>query len=504
MLRRGQRRGASAFLDPVFCRAALFGRRLAALDLREHSDTIGAAAALALAQGGVNEYAMQSEEQKCALLEGALTAGTLPTAPTADVYELVAAPLRVLREEGIADTRFVVSMTRGVSDLLEVLLVARHERARVLPTPLFETLDDLRAAPAVMTAALASPAFRAALGTEALEVMLGYSDSTKDAGPAAAAFALFEAQRAVADVCRAANVEWRFFHGRGTSLGRGGGPMARAILGQPAGTLGRGLRLTEQGEALADKYGHPAWARRNLEQGIVAVLLGAARAETEAPPASHVEAWRHASDVARAEYRALVDHADFLRFFDTVTPLQEIARLRIASRPVRRPGAPSLENLRAIPWVMAWNQTRANLPGWYGVDAALSAMPLQTRRAMFKGWPAFRSFLENVQMALAKTDEPIFRAYLALDDARSALGARIIEARARAIAFVEETCEASLLAHEPHLLRSIHLRNPYIEPIHRAQIELLLRSRRDGRTPHTDRALLATILGIAAGVRGAG
>lgn len=504
MQRRGQRRGASAFLDPVLCRAALFGRRLAALDLREHSDRIGAAAALALAQGGVNDYELKGEEQKCALLEGALAGDTLPTAPTADAYELVAAPLRVLRDERISDTRFVVSMTRGVSDLLEVLLVARHERARVLPTPLFETLDDLRAAPAVMTAAMASPAFRAALGTEVLEVMLGYSDSTKDAGPTAAAFALFEAQGAVADVCRAANVEWRFFHGRGTSLGRGGGPMARAILGQPAGTLGRGLRITEQGEALADKYGHPAWARRNLEQGIVAVLLGAARAETETLPAAHVEAWRHASDVARAEYRALVDHADFLRFFDTVTPLQEIARLRIASRPVRRPGAPSLENLRAIPWVMAWNQTRANLPGWYGVDAALSAMPLQTRRAMFTSWPAFRSFLENVQMALAKTDATIFRAYLALDDARSPLGARIIEARARAIAFVEETCEASLLAHEPHLLRSIHLRNPYIEPIHRAQIELLLRSRRDGRTPHTDRALLATILGIAAGVRGAG
>ena len=505
LVRRGQERSARQFVDPVLCRASILGRRLAALDVREHSEKIGAAVALAFARLGVSDYAARAEDDKCAALEAALAASPPPQLSLDDEeWRIVVEPLAVLRDEGIADARYVVSMTRGASDLLEVLWLARVVGVRVLPTPLFETLDDLVGAPAIVSKLLASPAFRAALGDEVFEIMLGYSDSNKDAGPVAASLALFEAQRALAAVCRAAGVPWRFFHGRGTSLGRGGGPMARAILGQPAGTLERGLRITEQGEALADKYGHPTWARRNLEQGIVAVLLGAAPHDGATTDPAHVSAWQGAAQVARSAYRALVDDADFLRFFDTVTPLEEIARLRVASRPVRRAGAPTLHNLRAIPWVMAWTQTRANVPGWYGVPEALDAIPLAVRRAMFQRWPAFRSFLENVQMALAKTDEAIFRSYLSLDSARSPLAARILDARARAIALVEETCEAPLLAHEPHLLRSIALRNPYIEPIHRAQVELLARTRRDGRTPETDRALLATILGIAAGVRGAG
>lgn len=277
----------------------------------------------------------------------------------------------------------------------------------------------------------------------------------------------------------------------------------RAILGQPAGTLGRGLRITEQGEALADKYGHPDLARRNLEQGLSAVLLGAA-APVEPLPSSWLDAWRAAAHASRTAYRALVEDPDFLRFYEAVTPLEEIARLRIASRPVRRPGAPSLENLRAIPWVMAWSQTRANVPGWYGVEAALAAIPRDLAAEMVEKWAAFRSLLENIQMALAKTDDAIFRAYLVLDDKHSSLGGRILAARAEAIARIESVTGAPLLAHEPHLLRSISLRNPYIEPIHRAQIELLARSRRDGRSPEMDRALLSTILGIAAGVRSAG
>ena len=509
----GQRRSARAFVEPALSVARVIGRDLVALDVREHSDLIGAAATRVLARLGIDYARDAGEPDQQATLEHALEqplerrAALVTSTHDHDrdhELELVLAPLRVLHDEGIAGTRYVVSMTRGASDLLEVLVLARVANARVLPVPLFETLDDLGNAPHVVAEALRSPPLRAALGAEPFEVMLGYSDSTKDAGPVAAAFALHEAQRAIAAVCRDAGVPWRFFHGRGTSLGRGGGPMARAILGQPAGTLGCGLRITEQGEALADKYSHPAWARRNLEQGIAAVLVAATEPASARPREHFVDAWRVAAQVSRAHYRALVDDADFLRFFDAVTPLGEIARLRIASRPVRRPGLPTLDKLRAIPWVMAWNQTRANLPGWYGVDVALATIPLEVRRAMFTGWQAFRAFLDNVQMALAKTDEAIFRAYLELDDARSPLGPRILEARARAIALVEETTGAPLLSSEPHLVRSIELRNPYIEPIHRAQIELLRRVRRDGRSDACDRALLATILGIAAGVRGAG
>ena len=333
--------------------------------------------------------------------------------------------------------------------------------------------------------------------------MLGYSDSNKDAGPVAAVFGLYRAQREISEVCRQAKVRWRFFHGRGTSLGRGGGPMARAILGQPPGTIGSGLRLTEQGEALADKYGDPALARRNLEQGLFGVLVAAGAPGDEAP-AHFLEAMDvAAADSARA-YRAFVTEPDFLRFFTAVTPIEEISRLKVASRPVRRGGAATLANLRAIPWVMSWTQNRANLPGWYGADVAFTTLGLPLCREMFARWPAFRSLLDNLQMSLAKSDDVVLRAYLELDEQRGPLGQLVLDARARTIALVQEVTEAPLLSQEPHLLRSIALRNPYIEPIHRAQIELLRRSRAGERTVVEDRALLSTIIGIAAGVRNAG
>lgn len=502
-----QHRTREVFLTPVRCKARVLGRTLCALDVREHSARIGKAVALLVAHAGVPAYEQLSEADKCALLERELVTQRpflIPGTARAPELDSVLRPLEVLREEGIQGTRYVVSMTNHVSDLLEVLILAREAGAHVLPTPLFETLDDLERAPSVVDALLDCAPYRALLGDEVQEIMLGYSDSNKDTGPIAAAFALHEAQRSIAERCRRRGVRWRFFHGRGTSLGRGGGPMARAILGQPAGTIGAGLRITEQGEALADKYGHPDLARRNLEQGLAAVLLAAA-APTDSPvPARWLEAWRVAARASRAAYRALVEDPGFRQFYEAVTPLEEIARLRIASRPVRRPGPVTLENLRAIPWVMAWSQTRANVPGWYGVEAALAALDVELAREMLEGWPAFRSTLENIQMALAKSDEVIFHAYLALDDAGSSLGPHILAARQDAIQRIEAVTRAPLLAHEPHLLRSITLRNPYIEPIHRAQIELLRRSRRDGRSAEMDRALLATILGIAAGVRSAG
>ena len=195
--------------------------------------------------------------------------------------------------------------------------------------------------------------------------MLGYSDSNKDAGFLAANWALHEAQRKISAVCQQSNVPWRFFHGRGTSIGRGGGPASRAILGQPAGTIDAGLRITEQGEALADKYSHPVLAHRNLEQALYGLLLSAARPQNPLPKA-WTDALTRASKVSAQMYRDLVEDPHFLPFFEAVTPIHEISRLNIASRPVRRPGAPTLSNLRAIPWVMSWTQNRSNLPGWYG------------------------------------------------------------------------------------------------------------------------------------------
>jgi len=520
----GQRRTRDALLQDVRCRARVFGRRLARLDVREHSHKTGAAVAWLFAQVGVADYAARPEADRRALLLSELEhdrpmlggrhfgAEELP-ADVATVLE----PLKVLRAspDGRHGTRYITSMTDDVSDLLEVLLLAREAGVRVCPVPLFETLSDLEAAPRIMDELFQNSVYRRrALApndgdgdsdqdSAVQEIMLGYSDSNKDAGPVAATWGLFVAQRELAKVCRAHGISFRFFHGRGTSLGRGGGPLARAILGQPPGTIDRGLRLTEQGEALADKYGHPALARRNLEQGLFGLLV-AVGAPSQVADSSYVEIMGVAAAAAANAYRALVRDPDFLRFFEAVTPIEEIARLKVASRPVRRPGTSTLANLRAIPWVMSWTQNRCNLPGWYAVDTALAALTTTRARQMLRDWPAFRSMLDTVSMSLAKSDDGVLRAYLSLDEQKSPLGAHLLEARARTIAAIEDVYEAPLLAHEPRLKTSIALRNPYIEPIHRAQVELLRRSRAGQRGVVEDRALLSTILGIAAGVRNAG
>ena len=511
----GQQRTATTLLTSVRGRAQVLGRHLARLDVREHSDKLGAAVAWLFARVGVDDYATLPEPERRRLLVAELASerpmlgvGVLGSAAVPAEVATVLDPLRVLREEvGDDATPYIVSMTDDVSDLLEVLIIAREAGARVLPVPLFETLKDLAAAPRVVDELLSLPLYRRVLGEAVQEIMLGYSDSNKDAGPMAATWGLAVAQRDLSIICRRQQVRWRFFHGRGTSLGRGGGPLARAILGQPPGTIDAGLRLTEQGEALADKYGHPALARRNLEQGLYGLLV-AKGAPADPAPSEFVDVMGLASAASTASYRALVQHDDFLRFFEAVTPIEEIARLKVASRPVRRAGAPTLSNLRAIPWVMSWTQNRANLPGWYGVDTALGvvvdALGLVGARRMLQTWPAFRSMMDTVSMSLAKSDPVVLQAYLELDEQHSPLGPSVLAQRARTIAAVVELYQAPLLSSEPRLLRSIELRNPYIEPIHRAQVELLRRSRCGARGPVEDRALLSTILGIAAGVRNAG
>jgi phosphoenolpyruvate carboxylase len=395
-----------------------------------------------------------------------------------------------------------------------VLVLAREVGLELAPVPLFETLDDLSRAPDVMRRALSLPVYRAALGDRVQEVMIGYSDSNKDAGFVAANWALYVVQDRVAQVCREAGVRHRFFHGRGTSLGRGGGPMARGMLGQPPGTIGDGLRVTEQGEALGDRYSHPALARRNLEQAVYGLLVAAGRRARLIEPT-----WSTAMEVAAKEsveeYRRLVHAPRFMTFFEAVTPLREISKLRISSRPVRRPSGPksdaeALSSLRAIPWVMAWTQCRAIVPGWYGLDVALAAIDrveagLGAR--MYREWPFFRSMIDNAQMALAKSDMSIFRAYLSLAQDRE-LGARIEAAYESTAAAVSRVTGATLLANEPRLLRSIELRNPYVEPIHRLQVELMRKARAipeaDELPAELERALVLSLHGVAAGMRNTG
>ena len=512
----GFSRSATELLRPFRVRAHSFGLHLVSLDVREHSEIVGKVIDELLRGSGVDGYATRSEADKTALLSAEL-GSKRPLIPVSARDEQSAAVKSVLgplvtarlamKKNGVrAFGRYIVSMSEQPSDLLEVLVLGREAGVRLAPVPLFETLADLERAPEVMRKVLALPVYRAALGDSVQEIMIGYSDSNKDAGFLAANVALYEAQAQIGAACAEAGVRYRFFHGRGTSIGRGGGPMARGLLGQPPRTMDDGLRITEQGEALGNKYSHPALAHRNLEQGLYGLLVAAAKPRSDLPPEMRA-AMRRAAEISVAEYRALVTHASFLRFFEDVTPINEIARLQIASRPVRRPGPPNLSSLRAIPWVMAWTQCRANVPGWYGLGAGLSVVDHALLRDMYARWPFFRSMIDNAQMSLAKTEMGIFRAYRSLTS-EHALGDRITAAFQSAGEMLRITTGGELLHEEPVLARSIKLRNPYIEPIHRLQVELIRRARKlppDAPLPtELERALLLSLHGIAAGMRNTG
>ncbi|GGR55213.1 phosphoenolpyruvate carboxylase [Deinococcus seoulensis] len=510
----GQRRTADQLLSPLLTVARVFGQHLVSLDVREHSGQTGAAVAELLRASGVEaDYLGLPEHARLELLTRELRSRR-PLWPAGealtDTLETAIGPIReVQRAVALAGPRafgrYVISMAESVSDVLEPLLLAREVGLAILPVPLFETLDDLTRAPQVVWELLSLPEYRAVLGDSVQEIMLGYSDSNKDAGFLAANWALHEAQRNISDVCRRAGVRWRFFHGRGTSIGRGGGPASRAILGQPAGTIDAGLRITEQGEALADKYSHPVLARRNLEQALYGLLLSAARPAGNLKP-EWTDAMSRAARRSAQAYRDLVDSGDFLPFFENVTPIHEISRLNIASRPVRRPGAPTLGNLRAIPWVMSWTQNRANLPGWFGLKDGLDEIGPDLAREMYASWPFFRTVLDNAQMSLAKSDPLVFDEYLRLNDQQShPLAVMLKAAYHDTVTLVQQIVGADLMASEPRLKESISLRNPYIDPIHRIQVELLRRSRAtDGGLDEFERPLLLSIQGIAAGVRNTG
>ncbi|GAB6876814.1 phosphoenolpyruvate carboxylase [Thermaerobacter litoralis] len=551
---------AATLVRPLRWRAQVFGEAMAPLDLREHAEAHGRAVAELLEAGGImaaGEYLALDAAGREAVLTREL-ASPRPLAPVGyrpRSRELAVAldALRAWQDRGA----YIISGCRGPADVLEVFVLARevglYRPGHPLPfdvVPLFETLADLEAAPRAMEQLLQNPVFGVhARGRGGCEVMIGYSDSSKDAGYLAANWALYRAQEGIAAVARAAGVPVSFFHGRGTSTARGGGGTAgRAIASLPPGTVGRRLRLTEQGEALADRYAHPELALRNLEQLLYHFLLAAARdtlaqaqeavlsPEEPGPPGGAgtapsrpgggrqglaaggspvPAAWREAMDRAAARsaeaYRQLLAEPGFFEFFEHFTPIREIAALKIASRPVARTGrARRVQDLRAIPWVMAWTQVRLLLPGWYGLAEGLAAVPRDLRQAMFARWPFFRSVLDGAALALAKADLAVAREYLRLVPGPLAnrFFPRLEEAMVRTRALLEETFGGPLLAHHPVLARQTALRNPYVDPISYLQVELLARYRAtlegDPERPALERALLLSILGIAAGLRNAG
>ena len=516
-------RAARSFVRPALHRASAFRFHLAPLDLREHSQVHERAVAQLLSHAGVvDDYASLDEDVRVALLERELGSPRPLAPPEAALGPEAERALAFLEEVRRTQARFgeeatgsyVVSMTEGVSDILEALVLAKQAGVSAIDaTPLFETEADLRAAPGVIERLFAVPAYRRHVeGRGVQEVMIGYSDSNKDAGFLAANWALYQAQDGVAKICREAGVPLRIFHGRGTSIGRGGGPAGRAILAQPPGSLGGRMRITEQGEALAARYADSDLAHRHLEQVAHAFILSSARDAGPLPelPERYREAMERASRAARERYRTLLESDGFLDFFHTVTPIEEISRLDIGSRPARRAGDRSLDNLRAIPWVFSWTQCRANLPGWFGLGSGLAVLPPELTAEMVREWPFFGTLIDFAQMSLAKADLDIFERYLELvpQGLRERFRAIIHEEHVRTVEQVERATGHGLLENDPTLARSIELRNPYVDPISFLQVELLGRLRalpeespeREG----LEYAVLVSLLGVAAGMRNTG
>ncbi|MDX1502864.1 MAG: phosphoenolpyruvate carboxylase [Thermoanaerobaculia bacterium] len=521
----GSARAACSFVRPALHRARSFGFHLAALDLREHSRHHEAAVSELLRWAGVEESYDSLDEPRRVELLAAEIASRRPLAPpgaglggkTGAALAFLDVFRRIQGRMGVEATgAYVVSMTEGVSDVLEVLVLAKQAGVgEIDATPLFETLADLDRAPRVMRELLELPAYREhVLRRGVQEVMIGYSDSNKDAGFLAANWALYRAQEGIARVCRDAGVPLRLFHGRGTSIGRGGGPAGRAILAQPPGSLGGRMRMTEQGEALDDRYSDPDLAHRHLEQVVHAFLLSSARDAREgaAPvPAAFRDALDAAAGAAHRLYRDFLEAEGFLDFYRAVTPIDEISRLAIGSRPARRAGEPTLENLRAIPWVFSWTQCRANLPGWFGLGTGLAEVEDELLGRMYREWPFFRALLDFAQMSLAKADLGIFESYLGLvadRELRRRFGDRVKEEYQATVTAARRATGVEILAADPLLKRSIALRNPYVDPISYLQVELLGRLRslpaESPERPALDEAVKISLLGVSAGMRNTG
>ena len=506
-------------LEPLIRAVEVFGFHLAVLDLRQNADVHESVVAELLARAGVaDDYAALPESKRVALLERELSGPRLLysahleySARTASELDILRVAADIHRRYGAAALpNYVISKCQSVSDLLEVGIVLKEVgllRAHALSVnivPLFETIDDLANAARIMHAAFALPCYRQWLRgrDDWQEVMLGYSDSNKDGGYFTANWSLYRAELALVDAFAAHGVKLRLFHGRGGSVGRGGGPSYEAILAQPAGSVTGGLRITEQGEIIASKYSDPDLGRRNLET-LVAATLEASLQDDEAlgPRAGEYYAAMDAlSEHALAAYRALVyETPQFIEYFRASTPIAEIAELNIGSRPASRTASSRIEDLRAIPWVFSWSQCRLMLPGWFGfgvaVDAWLAQRPggLAMLREMHGRWPFFKSVLSNMAMVLAKTDLAVASRYAELvPDAavRDAIFARLASDHRRSIELVLEITGSQTLLHDnPTLARSIRDRFPYLDPLNHLQVELLRRFRGGQTDERTKRAI---------------
>ena len=516
-------------LHTVRTQLAIFGLHAARLDIREDSGRLASALGDMLGTLGIEPaFPEQTDQRRTAILLDLLGADPPPPSALAAaageaggetwrLFRLLARAGDVYGRQSLGP--FIVSMTRGAADVLTVLLFARWAgcASGLQVAPLFETLDDLEAAPRILTELFTLDIYRehlAAGGGEQM-VMIGYSDSNKDGGYLAANWALYQAQASIASVCRGHGVALTLFHGRGGSVARGGGPAGRGIRAQPPGTVQGRFRLTEQGETIASRYADPDLAHRHLEQIVSAVLLASA----EAPDHDAAPQWGAAMSAmahrAREAYHALVERTPgFLQYWRAATPIDEISRLRLGSRPTaRRRGALTRQDVRAIPWVFSWMQSRFNLPGWYGLGSALARVDVKRLHDMYAEWPFFRAILDNAEMSLLKADMGIAALYSNLmpDPAlAAAVFIRIEEEYDRTRdAILRIADHRELMDGDPVIQRSVQLRNPYVDPLNYLQVEMLRRLRElsDPEGAEAERyreVIVLTINGIAAGLRNTG
>jgi phosphoenolpyruvate carboxylase len=500
---------------------ATFGTHLCRLDLRQNS-AVHEQVIADLTRSSGFDYRAASEDDRIALLldlmqgRATLAAASEPAVLSELAVLDTAARAQRLHGRGVLG-QLIISKAESVSDVLEVAVLAEHAGLEPLDiAPLFETIDDLRSGPEVIDRLLSLPVYRdrvAALGN-VHEVMIGYSDSNKDGGYLMSQWSLHRAQRRLVGVAARHGVHLRLFHGRGGTVGRGGGPAHEAILAQPVGTVNGDIRVTEQGEMVAAKYSRPVTAARNLETLVSATLTATLRSGDDDDPVVDDDLMDLLADASHRAYRSLVhDDPDFAGFFRSVTPVSEISRLNVGSRPASRSASDRIDDLRAIPWVFAWSQCRLSLPGWFGLGSALAAAEAAGRLnevvVLNQGSRFTRTALSNAAMVLAKVDLGIAERYvdrLAVDrSAAERIFAAISEEHATTIRLLTEvTGSGDLLADNPVLARSITNRFPYLDPLHVLQVDLLQRLRAGDDSELVQRGIQLTLNAIATGLRNSG
>lgn len=536
---------ADTYLAKLLRQVELFGFHLMTLDIRQHSQEHENTMTEVLHKLGiVDNYGALSEEEKIPVLvklledQRPLTSHHIEysdsTRECLNVYEVVA---KAQKEFGVnCISSYLISMTEAASDMLEVMVFAKEvgllridENGEVICTiqavPLFETIDDLHAAPDIMRQLFAIPVYHKAVAARGNmhEIMLGYSDSNKDGGAVTANWELRIALNSITEAGKEHNVKLKFFHGRGGSLGRGGMPLNRSILAQPPHTVGAGIKITEQGEVLSSRYSLEGIAYRSLEQATWALITSArlARYPEQAPQVE--KEWEDIasaiSEAAQKKYQDLIFRdPDFLTFFKESTPLNEVGELNIGSRPSKRKNSDRFEDLRAIPWVFSWTQSRYLLPAWYAAGTAIQQyvgddqQKLATLQTMYEKFPFFRSLIDNLQMALAKADMKIASQYASMikdDTIRERIFSQVeAEYKLTSELILKITNQNEILDNVPVIQESIRLRNPYVDPLSYLQVQLLqeLRSIREegGDDQVLLREVLLTINGIAAGLRNTG